>query len=110
MNLATHKIPNSGAYRVPIGIQIAWGLMLLIGSMLLPESPRWLLGRDEEDKAILSLASLNDTTKDDPVVEEAMQDLHQAIRIENEDGRAGWLECFSSHSMSTGSRPCALEF
>lgn len=79
VNIATHKIPNAGAYRVPIGLQLAWGLILIVGALLLPESPRWLLGREEEDKAVAAIARLNDTEADDPIVREAMEELWDAV-------------------------------
>lgn len=37
---------------------------------------------------------------DDPLTRDVIKDLEEAIREENEGGKAGWLECFSTRSMS----------
>jgi len=29
-DLALHKIPNSASWRVPVGLQIIWGLILIV--------------------------------------------------------------------------------
>lgn len=38
---ATENRTTSAAYRIPIGIQLAWALILAIGLFCLPESPRY---------------------------------------------------------------------
>ena len=39
VDLATHTIPNSASWRIPVGLQLVWGLILLSGIFFLPESP-----------------------------------------------------------------------
>lgn len=36
----------------------------------------------------------------DPLTRDVIKDLEEAIREENEGRKAGWLECFSTRSMS----------
>ncbi len=67
---------------------------------MLPESPRLLLGKGKEEKALVAIAKLNDTHVDDPVTREVMAELGDAIREENKEGKAGWLECFSLNNAS----------
>ena len=42
IDLATHTIANSASWRIPVGLQILWGLILLSGVFFLPESP-WVV-------------------------------------------------------------------
>ncbi|PNY23877.1 D-xylose-proton symporter [Tolypocladium capitatum] len=50
---------DGAAWRVPFALKIAPALVLGVGMLFLPESPRFLLMRkDEEDKALKSLARL----------------------------------------------------
>jgi len=95
VNFGTHHINSSASWRVPIGLQLAWGLFLIFGALGLPESPRLLLGRGQNEKALIAIARLNDAKVDDAVVQEAMIELGDAIKEENEGGKATWFECFS---------------
>merc|ERR1712093_242043 len=47
----TQDRPDSGSYRIPIGLQFAWGIILAVGLFLLPESPRYFVKRGNLDKA-----------------------------------------------------------
>ncbi|EKM84259.1 hypothetical protein AGABI1DRAFT_52117 [Agaricus bisporus var. burnettii JB137-S8] len=98
LDLATHTIDGSASWRVPIGLQLAWGLILCSGIFFLPESPRHLLGtkRREEAKTVIGL--LNGVPIDDPLVEETIEELDYAINAENEGGKATWAECFSTRN------------
>lgn len=42
-------------YAFPVGLQILWGVILLVGTFFLPESPRFMIehGRNEEALAVL---------------------------------------------------------
>ena len=39
IDLGTHTINNSASWRIPVGLQMLWGLILLSGIFFLPESP-----------------------------------------------------------------------
>ncbi|KAF5371643.1 hypothetical protein D9758_003573 [Tetrapyrgos nigripes] len=99
LDLATHTIPNSASWRVPVGLQMLWGLILLSGLFFLPESPRHLLGIGRRTEARAVIAELNSVPLDDPLVDENVDELEYAINAENEGGKVGWLECFSARNM-----------
>ncbi|KZT43715.1 general substrate transporter [Sistotremastrum suecicum HHB10207 ss-3] len=99
IDLATHSIPNSASWRVPVGLQMVWGLFLIVGSLFLPDSPRYLLGLKREADARRSIASVNGVDIEHSIVEETISELSVAIREENEGGKATWLECFSTRNM-----------
>ncbi|EIW87231.1 general substrate transporter [Coniophora puteana RWD-64-598 SS2] len=93
--LGTHRLNGSASWRIPVGLQMVWGLILLSGMFFLPESPRHLLGNNREQEAREVVADLNSVPVDDPLVTEIVEELAEAIRAENEGGGVGWLECFS---------------
>lgn len=99
VDLGTHHLKSSASWRIPIGLQLIWGAFLIVGGLLLPESPRLLLGRGDEQGALNAVARLNDCKVGDPLARDVIKDLEGAIREENEGGKAGWLECFSTRSM-----------
>ncbi|KAG8935799.1 hypothetical protein FRC02_006349 [Tulasnella sp. 418] len=99
IDLATHAVKGSASWRVPVGLQVVWGVVLIGGMFFLPESPRHLLGTNREAEAKKAIAELNGCDENDPLVYDAMEELQVALRDENEGGKATWLECFSSRNM-----------
>jgi MFS transporter, SP family, sugar:H+ symporter len=53
---ATQDRPDSGAYRVPIAIQFAWGIIITVGMLILPETPRYLIKKGNMEGAAKSLS------------------------------------------------------
>lgn len=98
IDLGTHTISGSASWRIPVGLQMLWGLIILSGIFFLPESPRHLLGTDRTEDARKVIAELNGVPIDDPLTEETVEELMFSIRAENENGKATWLECFSTRN------------
>ena len=98
IDLGTHSIDNSASWRIPVGLQMLWGLFLLSGIFFLPESPRHLLGSGREEEARKVIAELNSAEVDDPIVLDTIEELETGIRAENEGGKATWSEYFSTRN------------
>ena len=98
IDLATHSINSSASSKIPVGLQMLWGLILMSGILFLPVSPRHLIYTGREDVARQNIANLNSVSVDDPLVEEEMSTLKLGIAAENEGGKASWLECFSTRN------------
>lgn len=84
------------AYRIPYGLQWMWPLPLLVGLLLAPESPWWLVrkGRTEEaKKSLLRLTSLNRETDFDADETIAMM-VHTTALEEKITSGASYLDCF----------------
>jgi sugar porter (SP) family MFS transporter len=58
VNILTYKLPSAAAYRIPIGLQLTWAIVLALGLLVLPETPRYLIKRGLRDAAALSLSRL----------------------------------------------------
>ncbi|BGP55018.1 hypothetical protein JCM8202_002191 [Rhodotorula sphaerocarpa] len=56
----TQDRTDSGAYRIPIGVQFAWAIILATGLFFLPDSPRYYVKRGKLDKARDTLVRLRD--------------------------------------------------
>ncbi|KAF8644246.1 hypothetical protein AX16_008601 [Volvariella volvacea WC 439] len=97
-DLATHHLNNSASWRIPVGLQLVWGLILLSGIFFLPESPRHLLGTGRTEEAHAVVADLNGVPVNDPLVDELVKELQYSINAENEGGKATWAECFSDRN------------
>lgn len=100
INYATEKRTDSGSYRIPIGIQFAWGLILAGGLMFLPDSPRYYVKRGNIQAANDSLSRLRGQPAESEFVQSELSEI-----IANEEyersvipatGFVGsWLACFS---------------
>ncbi|KAF2826468.1 hypothetical protein CC86DRAFT_467162 [Ophiobolus disseminans] len=51
-------IKSDYAWRIPLGLQIIMGALLAGGSLLICESPRWLLDNDHDEEGIVVIANL----------------------------------------------------
>ncbi|KAI9849863.1 MAG: hypothetical protein M1837_000077 [Sclerophora amabilis] len=60
--------PSTVSWRFPIAFQIFFALVILAFILELPESPRWLILKGQEDEAINVLAALSDLSTDDPFI------------------------------------------
>lgn len=58
VNILTYQLPNAAAYRIPMGLQLTWAIVLAAGMLILPETPRFLIKRGHKDAAALSLSRL----------------------------------------------------
>lgn len=70
---------NEVQWRFPIAFQAAFAGLLLIGILILPESPRWLIKKGESEQAAKVLAQLDRTTVDDPEIMTVVRQLEESI-------------------------------
>lgn len=60
--------PDNLTWRFPIAFQIVFGIILVVGTWFLPESPRWLLTKDRHEDGINVIAALSGLETTDPEV------------------------------------------
>lgn len=94
VNNSTNARNDSGAYRIPIAVQIGFAIFMAIGIIFLPESPRWFVKKGNTQKAAKSLARLYSTNEDDPVVRAELADIQTNLDIELTHGNGTYLDCF----------------
>lgn len=81
--------------QIPVGIQILWGLIIIVSMYMLPESPRHLLYVNKIPEARAAIANLNSTSPESPLVDDIINELTLGLQEENAGGKATWMECFS---------------
>jgi len=87
---------NSGSYRIPVGIQFLWALILSIGMLFLPESPRFHVQKDNIQEALKCLARLRKVPTDDPELIEELVEIKANYDYELSFGKASYIDCFRS--------------
>lgn len=55
-------VDSSVQWRFPVAFQILFAILVTIGGLMLPESPRWFVMQGHDEQAIEVLAALNDST------------------------------------------------
>ncbi|KAI3322358.1 high-affinity glucose transporter RGT2 [Xylariaceae sp. AK1471] len=94
VNNSTKNRDDSGSYRIPIAVQFAWAIILISGMLLLPETPRYLIKRGDDEKAARSLGKLRRLPADHPVIASELAEIRANHEYELSFGQSGYLDCF----------------
>ncbi|GAA5937542.1 hypothetical protein JCM3775_001264 [Rhodotorula graminis] len=109
INNFTSDLEGGGAsYRIPIGIQFAWGLILGIGLFFLPDSPRYFVKRGKLDKARDVLVRLRGQPADSKLVEVELAEIvanaeAEARAMPTDTWFGSWAACFSGSVFDSSS-------
>lgn len=88
----TQSKQDSASYRVPIGLQFGWSLILGIGMIFLPESPRFYIRKDDLNAAARSLSRLRRVPSDDPGLIEELVEIKASHDYELSFGTYSFLD------------------
>lgn len=97
VNNATKDRPNTSSYRIPLGIQLIWALILSAGLVFLPETPRFWVKKNRPEKAAEALSRLRRLPTDSKPVKKELLELQKSFEMEMEVGNSSWKACFSPH-------------
>jgi len=102
VGLGTVKIPGNNSWRVATALQVVPGIILIVASFTIPESPRWLLERYPErpERALKQLSRIRKLPENDMEVQEEYLELIAAreYRIKHE-GDYSWRRFFSKYAI-----------
>ncbi|TVY82751.1 High-affinity glucose transporter [Lachnellula suecica] len=86
-------IAGTAAFRVPWGLQMTPAIILFLGLLILPESPRWLAksGRWEEALDVLALVHAHGN-KNDIFVNREMQAIKNEVEFDSKNADVSWKE------------------
>ncbi|KAJ7454630.1 general substrate transporter [Mycena galericulata] len=96
---ATQNRLNTGSYRIPIGVQFLWALILGIGLLFLPESPRYWVRKGNVEEATRCLARVRDQPADSDFVQDELAEIianleFERLHIPYTGYVDSWLQCF----------------
>ncbi|KAF1833045.1 general substrate transporter [Decorospora gaudefroyi] len=94
VNNATKDRNDTGSYRIPIAVQFAWAIILFVGCVWLPETPRWYIKKGRSEKAAKSLSTLRRLELDHPALVEELAEITANHEYEMSLGQATYLDCF----------------
>lgn len=99
---------DSGAYRIPIAIQFAWGLILGGGLLFLPDSPRYFVKRGRVEQARASLARLRGQPGESEFIEAELAEIvaneeYERSVIPATGWFGSWANCFKGSVFKSNS-------
>lgn len=91
----SERIPNNWAWKTPIACQIPLSVLLGTGIMLFPESPRWLLIRDNQLKARHAVARFLQQEPNSQAVNAQITEILTYLEFEKVTAATtSWIEMF----------------
>ncbi|KAG0082673.1 hypothetical protein BGZ92_011501 [Podila epicladia] len=89
------KIESNAAFRIPWGVQVVPGVILLAGAAVFPYSPRWLADKGRMDEALEVLANLRaNGDKNDPEVLAEYREIEDAVNFDKTQAARSYAELF----------------
>ncbi|KAI9680129.1 MAG: High-affinity glucose transporter rgt2 [Caeruleum heppii] len=94
VNNATKDRNDTGSYRIPIAVQFAWAIILVVGMLILPETPRFLIKQGKGEKAAKSLSRLRRLDVTHPALIEELAEIEANHAYEMSIGKGTYADCF----------------
>ncbi|OTB05463.1 hypothetical protein M426DRAFT_260623 [Hypoxylon sp. CI-4A] len=103
---ATQNRPDSGSYRIPIGVQFLWAIILGTGLFILPESPRYYVKKGRIEEAAKALAFVRGQPLESEYVRDELAEIvanneFELQHIPQTSYVGSWTACFKG-SLSHG--------
>ncbi|KAL2838068.1 general substrate transporter [Aspergillus pseudodeflectus] len=71
------------SWRLPLGLQIAPAVILGVGMLFFPDSPRWLLMKERDDEALSALSRLRRQARNSLPLQNEYLEIRASIMLEN---------------------------
>ncbi|OAL39647.1 hypothetical protein AYO20_01044 [Fonsecaea nubica] len=84
MGLGFSYIESDAAWRVFFGLQVLPPLIMLVGAIWMPESPRWLIMKGRDEEALVILRRMHQTSDDDTFFMGEFNQIRAQLRLEAE--------------------------
>ncbi|TKA29018.1 hypothetical protein B0A50_03430 [Salinomyces thailandicus] len=99
VNYGVRNYGGTAEYRVPIGIQFIFGVVLGVGLLFLPDSPRYFVKRGRVEKARHALSRVRGQPADSEYVEAELAEIianeeYERALIPGGSWINGWMNCF----------------
>jgi sugar porter (SP) family MFS transporter len=94
VNNSTKNITGAAAYRIPIATQLVWAGILLLGLIILPETPRYLIKRERHTSAAASLSRIRRLDITHPALIEELAEIEANHEYELSLGPSTYRDVF----------------
>ncbi|EKD12938.1 uncharacterized protein L3040_005796 [Drepanopeziza brunnea f. sp. 'multigermtubi'] len=97
INYGTESRADTGSYRIPMGIGYIWALMLGIGIVFLPESPRHDWNHGRADRARTTMSQFYGLSEHHPLIESETAEIEKVMQATA--GDHPWYEALTGPRM-----------
>lgn len=99
IDYGTQNLTTSASYRVPVGMQLLWAIVLGVGLCFLPESPRYFVMKGDLAKAARSLERVRDQPAGSELVQAELTEIvanheYEMSVIPQNGYFSSWTNCF----------------
>jgi sugar porter (SP) family MFS transporter len=94
VNIATQRLDHHNAFRIPLSLQFLWAGVLLLGLVLLPETPRYLIKRGRHSAAASSLSRIRRLDITHPALIEELAEIEANHEYELSLGPSTYKDVF----------------
>lgn len=91
----TQDRQDSGAYRIPIGMQFLWAIILAAGLLFLPESPRFFVKKQQFERAAAALSRVRGQPATSQYIQDELAEIQANFEWESQVAKVTWVGCFS---------------
>ncbi|PYI09633.1 general substrate transporter [Aspergillus sclerotiicarbonarius CBS 121057] len=109
VNNATKDRMDTGCYRIPVALQFAWAIILVVGMSVLPETPRFLIKKDRHEAAAKALARLRRMDVDDPALVDELSEIRASHEYEMSMGKASFRDILGGSLGKRLATGCAVQ-
>ncbi|KAI0057914.1 general substrate transporter [Artomyces pyxidatus] len=86
-------IDGAASFRIPWGLQMIPAIILSVGMLLFPESPRWLIDHGRDVEALQVLADLHGNgSPDAEIVQREYEEIQEQVRFEHTEGAKSYFD------------------
>ncbi|TFK71957.1 general substrate transporter [Pluteus cervinus] len=103
-------LAGTASFRIPWGLQMIPAIILSLGMLFFPESPRWLLDHGQEHEALQVLADLHGGGNlSDPLVVAEFEEIKEQVYFERTQGAKSYADLFKGGNPRRVFLGCALQ-
>ena len=91
-------IESDWAWRAPLAMQVFMGSLLAIGTLLVVESPRWLLDNDHDEEGIVVIANLYGKGDiHNPKARDEYREIKMSVLLQRQEGERSYADMFKRY-------------
>ncbi|OKL63482.1 hypothetical protein UA08_01966 [Talaromyces atroroseus] len=91
IDFGTEARPDTGSWRIPMGITYLWAIILGVGISFFPESPRFDYRHGKPDEAVANLAKIYGIPQNHRVLAQEFEEIRQKYVEECAHGKTTWM-------------------